>query len=373
MSRQPAFRLAGAASCLVWLAAGIAGELVYGEDASKVGSADPSPSQVASSVNQAAAPQQKTSQQVCRTFRVRDQDQVWLISTRHLGCCMGGKNWPTYQIWLYEKGTWQPRTEAEFFAADSAEIVTPMYVHGNRLTAGEASSYGLSFYFEFVGKFDHEPPVRFVIWSWPSDEIKGQLKDVRAKADRSDYEAYYLACFLARMKPEVHVGLLGYSFGARIVSGALHLLNGGAICGQMVSAGDHPQFRVALWAAAEHNYWYQPGQFHGRAPAAADAWFITINCCDPVLARYRFLDKCSDADAVGYSGIYGRNLLPPDVNSRIEERNVTNIVGGTHDWRAYLYSQWIQDHTRDYILWHPLFGSGAEKQASAAMVGAAAE
>jgi hypothetical protein len=269
---------------------------------------------------------------------------------------MAGKNWPTFQIWLYERGTWQPRTEAEFFAADSAEIVTPLYVHGNRLTAGESSSYGLSFYFEFVGKLDDERPARFVIWSWPSDEIKGNLKDVRAKAARSDYDAYYLACFLARMKPEVHVGLLGYSFGARIASGALHLLNGGAICGQMVSAGVHPELRVALWAAAEHNYWYQPAQFHGRAPAAADAWFITINYCDPVLSHYRFLDKCSDPEAVGHSGIYGRNLLPPDVNARIEEVNVSNIVGGTHDWRAYLYSQWIQDRTREYILWHPLSG-----------------
>jgi hypothetical protein len=364
MTRQPAFRLADAASCLFWLAAVLASAVVFAEETVTSGSAGASPSQ-------ATASQQKSTEQICRTFRVREQDQVWLVSTRHLGCYMGGKNWPTYQIWLYEKGMWQPRTEAEFFAADSADVVTPLYVHGNRVSAGEAGSYGLNFYFELVGKFDDEPPTRIVIWSWPSDEIKGQLKDVRAKAHRSDYEAYYLACFLARMKSEVRVGLLGYSFGARIVSGALHLLNGGAICGQTVSAGEHPQFRVALWAAAEHNYWYQPGQFHGRASAAADAWFITINCCDPVLARYRFLDKCSDADAVGYSGIYGRNLLPPEVNSRIEEVNVSNIVGGTHDWRSYLYSQWIQDRTREYILWHSLFDGTTGQKVGAAATAAA--
>ena len=68
--------------------------------------------------------------------------------------------------------------------------------------------------------------------------------------------------------------------------------------------------------------------------AAAEAWFITINHCDPVLSRYRFLEECGDPVAVGYAGIYGRNLLPADVNERIEEVNVTNIVGGTHEMSA---------------------------------------
>src|SRR4029078_1234694 len=150
MTRRPAVRLGGGASCLVWVAAVLAAAFSYGEEAAK-SSAESSPSQ-------AAAPQQKSPQQVCRTLRRREQDQFWLISTRHLGCCMGGKNWPTFQLWLYEKGTWQPRTEAEFFAADSAELVTPLYVHGTRVNANEASSYGLSFYFEFVGKLDDERP-----------------------------------------------------------------------------------------------------------------------------------------------------------------------------------------------------------------------
>ena len=115
-----------------------------------------------------------------------------------------------------------------------------------------------------------------------------------------------------------------------------------------------PQVRVAMWAAAEDNHWYLPGQFHGRALAAADAWFNTINCCDPILARYRWIDRCSNPEAVGYAGIFGRNLLPPDVNARIEEVNVSNIVGSSHSMRCYLYSLYIQNRTRDYALWHEL-------------------
>jgi len=300
-------------------------------------------------------------QQVCKTFRVREQDQIWLVSTRHLGCAIGGKYQPKFQIWRYEKGMWQPRTEAEFFAEDSAELVTPLYVHGNQIDAGLARSYGLSFYFELVGKLDAEPPARFVIWSWPSDQIKGPLKDVRAKADRSDIESYYLAYFLAQMKPEVRAGLLGYSFGARIISGAMHLVGGGKLFGQSLSLAPRPHFRVAMWAAAEHNHWYLPGQFHSEALAAAEAWFSTINYCDPILAKYRLLDKCGDPVAVGYAGIYGRNLLSADINARIEEVNVSNIVGEEHHWRPYLYSLYIQNRTRDYVLWHEL-GAEAAKE-----------
>jgi hypothetical protein len=287
-------------------------------------------------------------------FRVREQDEIWVVSTRHLGCPSGGKELPAWQIWRYEKGWWQPRTSEEFYASDDPDVVTPFYIHGNRIDHPQACSDGLEVYFQLVGKLDGEPPVRFVIWSWPSSQIKGPLNDVRTKAARSDIDAYYLARFLERMQPDVRVGLVGYSYGARIASGALHLLGDGELLGWRLEPGERTKVRVALWAAAEHNHWYLPGSFHDQALATADAWFITINYCDPVLSRYRFLEECSDPVAVGYAGIYGRNLLPADVNDRIEEVNVTNIVGGTHDMSAYLYSLYIQKRTREYVLWHEL-------------------
>jgi len=302
----------------------------------------------------------------CPTFRVREQDQIWLVSTRHLGCPSAGTYAPALQVWRYEKGAWLPSSEAAFYATDSADVMTPLYVHGNLIDANLATSYGLSVYFELVGKLDTEPPARFVIWSWPSDQIRGPLRDVRAKADRSDVDAYYLGRFLAGMRPDVRVGILGYSFGARIASGAMELLAGGQIFGLCLPPAPRPQVRVAMWAAAEHSDWYLPGQFHSRALAAADAWFITINHCDPVLRRYRWIDRSSNSAAVGFVGIYGRNLLPPDVNARIEEVDVTNIVGGEHNWRQYLYSRYIQDRTRDYVMWHPLGLSISQKAGAVA-------
>jgi len=290
---------------------------------------------------------------VCATFRVRPQDQVWLVSTRHLGC-YGGAGDPGLLVWRYQDGLWQPASRAEFYAADSPDVITPIWIHGNQIDFNESAGYGLSVYFQMVGKLDGEPPARFVIWSWPSDKIRGVLRDVRAKAARSDIDAQYLGSFLAGMRPDVRVGVIGYSYGARIVSGAMHLLGGGELLGQVLPPTPRPQVRLALWAAAEHDYWYLPGQFHDRALSAADAWFITLNYCDPVLSRYRFLDPCAGAQAVGHSGISGRQLLPPDVNARLEEVNVTNLIGKQHNWRPYLYSLYIQDRTRDYVMWHDL-------------------
>jgi hypothetical protein len=194
--------------------------------------------------------------------------------------------------------------------------------------------------------------VRFVIWSWPSEQIHGPLRDVRAKAARSDLDAVYLGRFLAGIQPQVRVGLVGYSYGARIIAGGLHLLGGGQLLGWTVSPGERPQLRVALWAAAEDDDWLVPGRYHGQALGMAEHWLITYNCCDPVLARYHLLQKWVKPVAMGYSGVAGRNLLPADLDARIEEWDVSNLVGSTHDLEPYLYSPAIAGRTRDVVLWH---------------------
>lgn len=308
---------------------------------------------VAGEAETAAGPQPAKSGATCQTFRVRPQDQVWAVSTRCLGCPSGNSDEPGWTIWRYDAAgpRWVNATTAEFYAADSADIVTPVYVHGNRIHSSLAFQDGLDVYFQLAGKFDDERTVRFVIWSWPSDQIHGPINDVRTKAARSDAEAFYLARFLGGMKPEVKTGLIGFSFGARIIGGATHLLAGGSLCDWTVPTDQRPQIHVAFWAAAEHDYWLAPGYFHGRAIEAASQWYITRNHCDPVLARYRFIDKCGDPAAMGYSGVSGRNLMPAEWNARLEEADVTNIVGSQHIHDPYLYSLGIMERTRAVVLW----------------------
>jgi hypothetical protein len=294
----------------------------------------------------------------CTTFRVRPQDAVWAVSTRSLGCPAPGWTYPL-TVWQYESQSprWANASMEAFTASDDPQIVTVVYIHGNRIDSNLALQDGLSVYFQLAGAWDHEPPIRFVIWTWPSDQIRGPLKDVRAKAARSDADAYYLGQFLSRLSPEMKVGLLGYSYGARIACGGVHLLGGGRLDGLSLPTASGPEIRVALWAAAEHDYWLLPGRFHGQALPRAEQWFITRNCCDPVLAHYRMLDKCCDPTALGFSGLVGRNLLSPEINERIDELDVTGVVGSSHDMQRYLYARSILDPTRDV-----LFGRSAASE-----------
>jgi hypothetical protein len=42
------------------------------------------------------------------------------------------------------------------------------------------------------------------------------------------------------------------------------------------------------------------------------------------------------------------------LNERVEEMNVSGLLGGTHDMPVYLHSPAIQERTRQYVLWHEL-------------------
>ena len=319
----------------------------------------------------AAAAKVSPPAKACPAFRIRPQDQLWAVSTRKLGCGCEPAQEPAWSVWRYDHGLkqWQLAKTADFYETDSADVVTTFFIHGNRIGHSQAFSDGLDNYFQLVGKSDDEPPVRYVIWSWPSAQIKGPLKDIRSKAWRTDTDGYYLARFLAGMKPEVRTGLVGFSYGARIITGALHLLGGGTLAGQLIPAGERPPIRVALWAAGLHDHWLLPGHYHGQALAMADRWLITYNLCDPALSRYQWIEKCGNPVALGYSGVYGRNLLPKELNDRIEEMNVSCLVGGTHDTPPYIFSLPIQDRTRPYVLWHDL--NVAEKPAQALAAAAA--
>jgi len=216
-------------------------------------------------------------------------DDVWLISTRHLGCPSGDD---TAEIDLHvkhyggEETGWIETSLDEFLASGNPAQPTMIYVHGNRSDWCEAIVRGWHFRDSVLGCSQIEP-IRFVIWTWPSDQIKGPVRDVRAKAARTNGEAYYLAGFISQLDPATPVSIAGHSFGARVTTGALHLLGGGELAGRTLPVGQSPRVRVALLAAALHNYWLQPDACHGSALSQMDRLLIQYNSCDPYLKLYR--------------------------------------------------------------------------------------
>jgi hypothetical protein len=271
--------------------------------------------------------------------------EVWFISSRGAGC-PGPDGVVPLHVW--QRGAdcqWIESDVLEFLARQEPSMPTCFYIHGNRISYGESRSNGLRVHASLSAQACG--PFRFVIWSWPADIIKGVVEDAKVKAHRSDLEAYPLAWLIDQIDPAVPVSLLGYSYGARVATGALHTLGGGEVCGRGLDYRLHPQralMRGVLMAAALDNCWLAPGNRHGLALTQVDHLLVMVNPADKVLERYgviysrrngplALVGSKKGPQALGLTGAAG-NLGP--YRDRVDHLNVTGWVGSTHDWERYM-------------------------------------
>jgi hypothetical protein len=274
----------------------------------------------------------------------RPGDEIWLVSTRHLSCpsaCAPRTNWDIQQC---VAGRWRRRSADEFFGTVNNVERTLFFVHGNRTEAEEVVPDGHAVHSALLGSPADIPPVRFVLWSWPADQLHRPIKDVRIKAVRADAERYYLAPFLARFPGNYPLGLVGYSFGARVVSSALHLIGANSTPAALAAG---PQFHAALWAAAYENDWLLAGQPYQCAGVACSDWFITANPCDRALKWFHVISKGKNADALGYAGLASG---PVPGAPLIMQMNVGSMIGDSHSVYRYLMFEEIQEATRQVVL-----------------------
>jgi hypothetical protein len=283
-------------------------------------------------------------------------DSIWMVSTRCLACGCASK--PAEQDFRFLR--YDPAggcQEAAWDAWSSEEVAgtaTVIYVHGNRIEAGEVLGRGWTAYRALLRAAPDAPPLRFVIWSWPSDKVHGPRprRDAQVKAARTHCESYYLADFMSRLNPDTSLRLLGYSFGGRIVSGALHLTGGGTLGPfQLADANSRPpnSLRVVLLAPAMDNHWWLPGRYHGDCFSQVDQLLLLYNSCDPVLRFYSRLDRGRGAPALGYSGFCWTSRLGENAE-RLEQTNVCCQIGKTHDEDAYFASEANMRAVREILL-----------------------
>jgi len=276
-------------------------------------------------------------------------DDLWLINTRHLGC-MSSKDEFFVDLKVShfsDSGDWIESEIDELLESDSR--MTVIYLHGNRISCDEAIS-GARNAFAVLQRESEAPPMRLIIWSWPSGKICGQIRDFRSKAFRTDAEGQSLGWFLSRMNAETRVSLIGYSYGARIATGALHVLGGGTLRGQSkpfaVTNDDRSPINVVLIAAALHSHWLAPGGYHDRFSSVADHLLVLYNSRDPVLKRYRFIERCARPVAMGFSGAWG---LDDDLADRTEQYDVRSTVGKTHTEAGFLSSKRVLQGLRQLV------------------------
>ena len=70
---------------------------------------------------------------------------------------------------------WRTATLDEFYAADDPQMVTAFWIHGNDVPSDAAAEQGHEMYHVVAGNGCRR--VRMVIWSWPSDYIRGGLRN----------------------------------------------------------------------------------------------------------------------------------------------------------------------------------------------------
>lgn len=282
----------------------------------------------------------------------RPGDQFWVVSTRHLACNAGvTETLPDFRVQYFAQNRWHDGDAQMFLAHDDPARSTVIYVHGNRFDADQALASGWESYYAITRTLPAERNVRYVIWTWPSEKEFGPIRDARHKLARTPVESYYLARLMTAIDPKVPTSVVGYSYGARVALGAVHMSAGGQFEGRIVPDAytlEGSMFRIALIAPASEDDALLPGARFEMTMSRTEHLLSFYNPCDRALKFFHVVDKCQRPDAIGLNGIYGISHL--EGAERITERNVSGFLGKSHDEDMYLGSRQLMDEVRAAVL-----------------------
>lgn len=262
-------------------------------------------------------------------FPVRDGDSVWEVSSRHLsGACQLGI---PLKISKVVGCRFQPSSLDEF-VADPVSFNAPqtvIYVHGNWMEWKNARERGMYVYQLLAAQTDR--PIRLILFSWPSEREGRIAPDVREKASLAHVESYYLAEFLKNVPADQTIGMMGFSFGGAVICGALQLLGGGSLDGRSLPQpiAAHQNVRVSLVAPAFDREQLRPGGKYELALSQIEQLVNLFNSVDPVLKRFRFIDRGSP-EAAGLLGINARGGMRLLNASNVVQYDCSRAAGRTH-------------------------------------------
>jgi hypothetical protein len=243
--------------------------------------------------------------------------------------------------------SWQRSSIEQFFAASSDGRITVFFVHGHRVNMHWAMESGWQIYRSLVQACPTAPPpIRFVIWKWPSEGGGRPIPDAREKAVIADHQSYKLGWFVGHIPAQTPLSFVGFSLGPRVIGGALHLSAGGVLDGHKLETPYAGRTRNVFWVGALNHHWLAPGHRNGSAIHSIDALLNLYNCCDPIM---RFYPRVGGADALGRVGMPA-SWLGADAH-RYAQRNVCGEVNRLHLTRNYSQNPSVMASTRKYVMW----------------------
>jgi hypothetical protein len=270
-------------------------------------------------------------------------DRLWVVSTRSLtsDACRAPLDAPNLCIHQLNHCGASDRSDCNTLLQSlSSDRHVLIHVHGNRMNPDDAIERGLFVYKNTVAHAN-AAPIDFIVFSWPSEKTGILLKDGREKAERTDAEGLYLAWLLREFaNRNVRVTLIGFSFGGRVATGAMHALAGGKLGGRVLP-GEHVQganISVGLIAPALEDDWLRKGSYHGMASVNMTQLSVLYNRRDAVLRRYWLLDAVRGSMALGYTGPKGIAPRFDGSSVPVMARDCSPSLGIRHDEQQY-YSQ----------------------------------
>jgi len=277
-------------------------------------------------------------------------DRLWLINTRYISsnACRINLRDPNLRIRRLDRcGRQTPSDLNEYLATMNPTRPRIIYIHGNRRDPSAAIAQGLWVYREIARNRPTDQAFDWVIWSWPSEAESIFISDVRKKAERTDAQGLYLAWLLAQHHTNAQpTGLIGFSFGGRIVSGALHAMAGGVVGRRKL---DQPPIRgadvdVGLLAPAVDSQWLSSCGQHRYASQNMNRMVLLYNHRDFALKYFRIVSLDPRSQALGYTG--PRSIAPRHDGTRlpIRARDCANTVGNHHSEKQYYQNACYAGH-----------------------------
>lgn len=153
-------------------------------------------------------------------FCPRPQDEIWLISSRNV--CSPCDDPGRLQISRIV-GSCRAETTLEELVQtieSTSGLQNIFYIHGNNTDDCWAERSGKAVYQIICGNRCHVPPVRYVIWSWPSEPSNSRLKrparDFHRNLDRCPIDGEWFGYVLSRLPDDADPLIFSYSLGCQV-------------------------------------------------------------------------------------------------------------------------------------------------------------
>ncbi|MDR2642535.1 MAG: alpha/beta hydrolase [Planctomycetaceae bacterium] len=240
---------------------------------------------------------------------------------------------------LGSNSQWKTSTLDAFIQTHNPNIPLVIVTHGYKMTYPEAKQFGINFS-KLTRKLGEH---RFLFWSWDSEkEVCGIKSDAINAGKKADSEAKHLTDFLKQLKPESKIALIGFSYGARLISNSLHELATEQQAQNNTNNKNNSivtptKIRVIFLAAAVDCDQFGQNKKYGNLLSITDKLLVNINSSDPALLLYPLLTGIGSPKAVGRRGI-NYSGIPKDLAVKIKYLDVRPEIGVDHTFVSSFYA-----------------------------------